>query len=72
MAFFDNHDHIDYQQFSINRLIKKAAKHADGLDPDEISAHPLRATALTFWANISIDSKVLKDLANWQDIQTAG
>ena len=72
IAFFDKHDYVDYQRDPINDgLIKKAAKHADGLDPDEISAHPLRATGLTFWADISIDAKMLKDLAGWQDIQTA-
>ena len=71
IAFFDNHDYIDYQQYPINRLIRRAAENADGLDSGAISAHPLRATGLTFWANIVTDPKTLRDLAGWQDIETA-
>lgn len=71
MAFFDRYDYVEYQQFPTNRLIRKAARNADGIDPEEISAHPLRATGLTFWADISTDPKTLRDLAGWQDIETA-
>ena len=71
MAFFDRYDYVEYQQFPVNRLIRRAAKNADGLDPEEISAHPLRATGLTFLADISTDAKMLRDLAGWQDIGTA-
>ena len=71
MNFFDRYEYVEYQQFPVTRLIRKAAKNANGLDSEEISAHPLRATGLTFWADISTDPKTLRDLAGWQDIETA-
>ena len=71
MTFFDHNDCLQHQRQSVNRLITKAAENADGVDPDELSAHPLRATGLTFLADIAVDPKMLCDLAGWQDIQTA-
>lgn len=71
MRFFNEYDYIDYQQFPASRLVKRAARNADGLDPNEISPHPLRATGITFWADVSVDPKMLRDLAGWQNIQTA-
>jgi len=71
ITFFDKNDYIDYQQYPINRIIRKAAKNANGIESDELSAHPLRATGLTFWADIIIDPKTLRDIAGWQDIETA-
>lgn len=71
MTFFDHNDCLQHQRFPVSRLIKKAAENANGLEPDELSPHPLRATGLTFLADISVDPKMLCDLAGWQDIQTA-
>lgn len=71
MTFFDDFDCIDWQQYSLNRLLKEAAENADGVDPSKISAHRLRATGETFLADASVDVKMLRDLAGWQDLQTA-
>jgi len=71
VTFFDEFDCLDWRQYSINRLLKEAAENADGMDPSEISAHPLRATGETFLADASVDVKMLRDLAGWQDLQTA-
>ena len=71
MTFFDRNDCLQHQRYSVSRLITKAAENANGLDSEELSSHPLRATGLTFLADISIDPKMLCDLAGWQDIQTA-
>jgi len=70
MTFFDEFDCLEPQQFSINRLLKEAADNADGLNPKYISAHRLRATGETFFADISIDPKMLRDLAGWQQMST--
>ncbi|MFC6613753.1 site-specific integrase [Halopenitus salinus] len=71
VTFFDEFDCLDWQQHSINRLLKEAAENADGVDSSEISAHPLRATGETFLADASVDVKMLRDLAGWEDLQTA-
>lgn len=71
MTFFDEFDCLTWNQYPINSLLKEAAKNAKGVDPSNISAHPLRATGETFLADISVDMKMLRDLAGWQDIQTA-
>lgn len=71
MAFFDDNDCLNHQRQSVSRLIKNAARNAEGVDPTELSPHPLRATGLTFFADISVDAKMLCDLAGWQSIQTA-
>ena len=71
MTLFDTHDYINYRQFSINRVIRRAAENANGLDPDNISAHPLRATGITFWADLATNPKLLKDLAGWQSLDTS-
>jgi len=71
MTFFDRYDSLDYVQNWINELITKAAENAEGINEDEISAHNLRATGLTFLADCSVDPKMLRDLAGWEDIQTA-
>lgn len=71
MTFFDQFDCLDWQQFSINRLLKEAAENADGIDSTKVSAHRLRATGETFFADASVDGKMLRDLAGWEDLQTA-
>jgi integrase len=71
VAFFDELDCLDWNQYSINRLLKEAAENADGVDPSKVSAHRLRATGETFLADASVDVKMLRDLAGWQDLQTA-
>ncbi len=70
VAFFDELDCLDWNQYSINRLLKEAAKNADGVDPSKVFAHRLRATGETFLADASVDVKMLRDLAGWQDLQT--
>ena len=71
MTFFDHKNHLDLTQQGINDLIEEAAENAPGINPKNLSAHNLRATGLTFIADTSVDAKMLKDLAGWQDIQTA-
>lgn len=71
MTFFDNLDCLDWRQHSINRLLHKAAKNADAVDPEKVTAHRLRASGETFLADVSVDVKMLRDLAGWEDLQTA-
>ncbi|MFC6888492.1 site-specific integrase [Halorubrum trueperi] len=69
-TFFDTFDCLDWQRHSVNRLLKEAAENARGLDPEHISAHKLRATGETFFADISLDPKMLRDLGGWQQLKT--
>jgi len=57
MTFFEEFDCLNWQRHSINRLLKEAARNAHGLSPKNISAHRLRATGETFFADISIDRR---------------
>jgi len=70
MTFFDEFDCLERRRDPINRLLKEAAKNADGVDPEHISVHRLRATGETFFADISIDPKMLRDLGGWQQLKT--
>jgi hypothetical protein len=70
MTFFEEFDCLNWQRHSVNRLLKEAARNAHGLSPKNISAHRLRATGETFFADISIDPKMLRDLGGWQQLKT--
>jgi hypothetical protein len=71
MTFFDDHDCLTQTQQNINNLITDAAKEAPGISPENLSSHNLRATGLTFIADVSLDSKMFRDIGGWEDIQTA-
>jgi len=64
-AFFDELECLNWNQYSINRLLKEATENADGVDPSKVSAHRLRSTGETFLADASVDVKMLRDLAGW-------
>lgn len=70
MTFFDEFDCLEWQRHSVNRLLREAAENAEGLNPEYVSAHRLRATGETFFADVSIDPKMLRDLAGWQQMST--
>lgn len=71
MSFFDEFDCLDMRRDNVNGLIKEAASNAKGVSAENLSAHPLRATGLTFLADVANDSKLLQDVPGWQDPETA-
>lgn len=70
MTFFDNYDCLQWRRHSINRLLKEAARNADGVCPDRISLHRLRATGETFFMDVSVDPKMARDLGGWNQMKT--
>lgn len=69
--FFDEYDAYPASCQSINRRVKKAAEHADELEPEYVYPHCLRATAATMLAAKGIDLLPFKSMLGWSQIGTA-
>jgi len=71
--FGDQHGYDQYPKsaMTLYRHIKTAAELADGLDPETIYPHALRATAASHLSNRGLAAKDLKDMMGWQLISTA-
>jgi len=69
--FFDRFDCWTWSATAINRRIKKAADHADRLDPADIRPHALRATAATYHAARGLEMHALMQHFGWAQPQTA-
>lgn len=71
MLFFEDHDYLDITQQQMRDDVRKAAEFAVGVDPSNLTPHPLRATGATFYADAGVLSKPLRDLMGWSDLAEA-
>jgi integrase len=69
--FFDRFDEWVWSPAAINRRVKRAAEHADGLDPDEVRPHSLRASAATHHAARGLEMHALMQYFGWAQPSTA-
>jgi len=69
--FFDEHDEWPFAAAAINRRIKRAAEHAEGLDPDDVYPHALRATAASYHAGRGLETLSLMQMMGWAQLSTA-
>jgi len=66
LAFFNQEKCVDHGYQYLRRLLRKAAENSNYLHPDHVNLHALRATAETWWADISLDKKARRDLGGWE------
>lgn len=69
--FFDQYDAYPCSSQSLNRRVKKAAEHADELDPSNVYPHCLRATAATMLASKGFEVIPMKSMMGWSKFDTA-
>lgn len=71
--YFDSDEYTAYEAGSnaVNRRVKKAAEKADGIDPEHLSPHKLRATAATYHASRGLKMLQLMQYMGWANPSTA-
>lgn len=71
--YFDNEEYTRYEASgtAINRRVKKAAKLAPQLSPENVRPHSLRATAATFHAGRGLKMLALTQMMGWCQPSTA-
>ncbi|MFB6201984.1 MAG: tyrosine-type recombinase/integrase [Halorhabdus sp.] len=67
LRFFQENEFVDVTQEQMRNDTRKAARLAEGVDPSDLTPHPLRATGATFYADAGLLSKPLRDLMGWSD-----
>jgi len=67
IRFFEEYDYVDVTQQQMRNNVRKAARNAEGVDPSDLTLHPLRATGATFSADAGLRSKPLRDLLGHSD-----
>lgn len=67
LHFFDRNEFVDVSQEQLRNNTRRAADLADGVNPDNLTPHPLRATGATFFADAGLLAKPLRDLMGWSD-----
>lgn len=60
---------LSYQ--TVGRRVTKIAELTEGVDEDELTPHPLRATAATYWADRGLDYSNLMQHFGWSDPDVA-
>lgn len=71
--YFESDDYTRYEPSStaVTRRVKKAAELADGLAPEHVRPHSLRATAATFHASRGLKMLQLMQYFGWKQPSTA-
>lgn len=69
--FFEKYDRWPLSYAVVGRRITAAAEAAEGLDPDRVYTHALRATAATYHGDRGLNPIPLKALMGWADLSTA-
>ena len=71
--YFDNphYNKVEVGANGIHRRVKRAAKNAPNLTPENLSPHKLRATAATFHAGRGLETLALMQFFGWADPSTA-
>lgn len=67
LRFFSENEYVDVTQQQMRNDVRKAARNAEGVDPSDLTPHPLRATGATFYADAGLLSKPLRDLLGHSD-----
>lgn len=67
LRFFRENEFVNVTQQQMRDDVRKAASLAEGVDPSNLTPHPLRATGATFYADAGLLSKPLRDLMGWSD-----
>lgn len=70
-TFLNDNGYMDISQRTMLTIVKDAAEHADGIDPEYITIRGLRATAATHYATYISNPKNLQDIMGWTRIETA-
>lgn len=71
MKFFDENEFLDITQQQMRNDVRKAARKAEGVNPSNLTPHPLRATGGTFYADAGLLPKPLRDIMGWSDLANA-
>lgn len=69
--FFEEFDKFERSYTAISRRLKRAAELAEELDPENVYAHALRATAATYHASRGLDVHPLTSFMGWANMSTA-
>lgn len=69
--FFGKYDEWPYSCQAINRRVTKAAEHTEGMNPDEVYPHALRATAASHLAGRGLGTLPLLQIMGWEQLGTA-
>lgn len=69
--FFDRFDKFPYSVKTLYRRVKRAARNAVKIGPDDIYPHCLRATAASYHAGRGLNAIQLQALMGWELISTA-
>lgn len=69
--FVDKYDGWPLSAGAITRRVKRAAEHADDLDPANVRPHSLRATAATHHAGRGLEMHALMQHFGWAQASTA-
>jgi len=70
-AYFDRFHAFQTSKTGLNRRLNRAAEKADGLCPDDVRPHGLRATAATYFASRGLDVIALQSMFGWANLSTA-
>jgi len=65
LHFFKDNEFVDLTQQQMRDDVRKAARLAEGVDPSNLTLHPLRSTGATFYADAGLLSKPHRDLMGW-------
>lgn len=69
--FFDRWNQWPYSAQAVTRRVERAAELSEGVDPDRISPHILRATAATHHVGRGLSMRPLMQLMGWSDPSVA-
>jgi integrase len=69
--FFERFGEWPHTRQSINRRVDRAAEKAEGIHPDDVYPHALRATAASRFSANGLDVFALKSVMGWSCLSTA-
>lgn len=69
--FFDYYDQWPKSVQVVGRRVKRAARHSDKVDEDQISPHPLRATAASHLAGRGLGHSAMMQFFGWSDMSVS-
>lgn len=69
--FFERWDRFEWSRKTVNRRVTEVAGIADGIDPESVYPHALRATAASYHAGRGLGPIPLQAFMGWADMKTA-
>ncbi|WP_123536540.1 CheF family chemotaxis protein [Halosimplex salinum] len=70
-TFFDYLDHFDGDAATVREVVTETAAAAEGIDPDGLTPHVLRATGGRFLADVGFDATSIRHALGLPDRETA-